>query len=272
MLKTRLITGLILAVLALLGIFYLPRTWFALVAAVVIILAAWEWTNMAGLSNITCKIGYCCMMAIGLTICYYLPHSWLLIIGVIWWLISFYIILSYAKKANQLTEKIFWNNTTYKTIIGFFILLPCWVGMLVVRDVTHGEIYFFYLILLISGADTGAYAVGRLFGKNKLIPAVSPGKSWEGFLGAIITGIILALMVALIWRIPFASWGTWFAMSIITVLASVLGDLNESLFKRLRGIKDSGTILPGHGGILDRIDSLTAAVPIFALGLIIYLY
>lgn len=129
----------------------------------------------------------------------------------------------------------------------------------------HGAKLVMLVCFLVWAADTGAYFSGKRFGKRKMAPAVSPNKTIEGLVG----GAVLAVMVtwggAALMDIPFVSWGSLLVIAVLTVIASVLGDLVESMFKRASGIKDSGSILPGHGGVLDRIDSLTAALPIFAL-------
>src|SRR5207302_1283767 len=126
----------------------------------------------------------------------------------------------------------------------------------------------FILLILIWAADTGAYFAGRAFGKHKLLPNVSPGKTWEGFFGAMLMTVIVMGFVVYFLNIPPNNWVPLFLLGFVTVIFSILGDLFESMLKRQAGIKDSGKILPGHGGILDRIDSLTSAAPIFALGVI----
>ena len=123
-----------------------------------------------------------------------------------------------------------------------------------------------YVFCLVWGADTGAYFAGRKFGKHKLAPSVSPGKTIEGFVGGLITTSILIVAVAIYRDLSAIRFVAFVGLSLLTVLASVLGDLLESMVKRQAGVKDSGNIFPGHGGALDRIDSLTAAAPLFALG------
>ena len=125
-----------------------------------------------------------------------------------------------------------------------------------------------YLFLLVWGADSGAYFVGRKFGRKKLAPNVSPNKSVEGLYGGVVTSMLIVIAVALLYlEMTWPELILFLTLSVITVFSSVLGDLFESMIKRRAGIKDSGRILPGHGGVLDRIDSLLAAAPIFAAGI-----
>ena len=126
-----------------------------------------------------------------------------------------------------------------------------------------GALWLLYIMILVWGADSGAYMFGKLFGKHKLAPKVSPGKTWQGFIGGLFTAGIISWGYSA-WANLDVSPSTLLLCSVIAALASVLGDLTESMFKREAGIKDSGHLIPGHGGILDRIDSLTAAVPVFA--------
>jgi phosphatidate cytidylyltransferase len=125
------------------------------------------------------------------------------------------------------------------------------------------------LMLLVWGADIGAYFFGRAFGKRKLAPRVSPGKSWAGFFGGLFTSVCIAAGLALYLQVPVSQLFVVLLCAAVVVLFSVVGDLTESMFKRQMGIKDSSQLLPGHGGVLDRIDSLTAAAPVFALLLLL---
>lgn len=138
-------------------------------------------------------------------------------------------------------------------------------------DHYQGAWWLLYVMFLVWGADSGAYMFGKLFGKNKLAPKVSPGKTWEGFIGGLITSALISWGFGL--YAPLAVVPTTLLVcSIVAALVSVLGDLTESMFKREAGIKDSGHLIPGHGGILDRIDSLTAAVPVFACLMLLVFY
>lgn len=131
-------------------------------------------------------------------------------------------------------------------------------------DSYYGAKLVLLVCLLVWAADSGAYFAGKSFGKRKMSPAVSPNKTIEGLIGGVITAIIIGWGAASAFNIQFESTSSMLGIFIATIIISVLGDLVESMFKRASGIKDSGTIIPGHGGILDRIDSLTAAFPVFA--------
>ncbi len=152
--------------------------------------------------------------------------------------------------------------------MGLLTLLPTWLALVYLRALPNGEWKIVFLLGLVAAADIGAYFSGSTFGRRKLAPSVSPGKSWEGFWGGLALSMLLALAVWwFCWRtLPLPAW---LLVVACTVLASVLGDLLESMIKRQRGVKDSGTLLPGHGGIMDRLDSISAAAPIFALGLLL---
>ena len=156
-------------------------------------------------------------------------------------------------------------------LFGWLTLLPTWVAFLVLRShdyqvsTYHGAQLLIFLFLLIWSADVGAYFVGKSLGKRKLLPNVSPGKTLEGFFGGIICACIMVSILGYMLNWTMEQYITAIAVTCLITTVSVLGDLNESMFKRQAGVKESGSILPGHGGILDRIDSLTATAPIFSL-------
>ncbi|SEH05941.1 phosphatidate cytidylyltransferase [Candidatus Venteria ishoeyi] len=179
-----------------------------------------------------------------------------------WWLLALFLVWQY--QFSKITQLI--NARWLKSLMGFLILLPTWFALSHLHQSRGGD-WLLFLLVLIWTADSGAYFAGRRWGKHKLAKRVSPGKTWEGVAGAVVSSLLLTLLW-LWWSnlaMPAALW--LLLLSVLTVLASILGDLLESLFKRQTGIKDSSQLLPGHGGILDRIDSLTAAAPIFVLGL-----
>ena len=187
---------------------------------------------------------------------YFSDMALLLWIGsIIAWLFSFYWVKAYPDYDG-------WYNSTLK-YIGFVLISAAVTAIFSVWQ--SSPWWLMYLFLLVWGADSGAYFVGRKFGKRKLAPNVSPNKSIEGLIGGVITAMIIVVAVEFIYLdLTFAQHVLFLVISILTVFSSVLGDLLESMIKRRAGIKDSGRILPGHGGVLDRIDSLLAAAPIFA--------
>ena len=158
---------------------------------------------------------------------------------------------------------VFWRAQIIRLILGVLVLVPTAIALIYLRDMSQGYWLVMAIVLLVASADVGAYFAGRAFGKHKLAPAVSPGKSWEGVLGGIIAAVIT--MNFLLWFLGEPNFVMATLLAIPTALISVVGDLFESMLKRHRGIKDSGKLLPGHGGILDRIDGLVAAAPMFAL-------
>lgn len=260
MLKQRMITAAWLAPLTLIGLFGLQGGAFALFTALIVLLGAWEWTNLAGVARQSARIALVAVMAV-LMLAMWLGGAalaaWPLWLAAIGWVVNLYWVTHYPNTAKQ------WQATSRRLLMGVWVLLPCWVGFNVLRD--SGAVWLLFVLLLVWTADIGAYFAGRRWGKNKLAPKVSPGKSWEGVYGGLAATLLLAIVFA-VWQ-PFNLMGG-VALVVITglvTLVSVLGDLLESMLKRYRDIKDSSQLLPGHGGVLDRIDSLTAAVPIFAL-------
>ena len=186
----------------------------------------------------------------------------LLTAACVWWAIALLWVKSYPASAAL------WGTVAMRVLMGFLVLVPAWLAVTYLRLLADGVYLILMLIALVAAADIGAYFFGRAFGKSKLAPAVSPGKSWAGFWGGMLCST--SLMAALWYLWPGGMSVALLPMMVlaaITVLASVLGDLLESMVKRHRGIKDSGNLLPGHGGFMDRLDSLTAASPVFTLGM-----
>ncbi|VDZ71896.1 CDP-diglyceride synthase [Atlantibacter hermannii] len=185
-------------------------------------------------------------------------------LSMFWWLAALVLVLLYPASAA------FWRRSKgLRLAFGLMTIVPFFWGMVALRgwhyDTNHyyGAVWLLYVMILVWGADSGAYMFGKLFGKHKLAPKVSPGKTWQGFIGGLFTAAIISWIYGEVVNLEVAP-STLLICSVVAALASVLGDLTESMFKREAGIKDSGNLIPGHGGILDRIDSLTAAVPVFA--------
>ncbi len=260
MLKQRVITALILLPLVLGAIFLLPSVGFAIAIAIPVLLGASEWANMMGLEDTSSRLPFIGLMALLMVVAFNVDSSALLVIACLFWLASFYFVRQYPKAVEQ------WASLPRMTVIGVMILSPAWIGLVRLQAQPNGSWLVMYVMLLVWGADTGAYFAGKRWGKTKMAPNVSPGKSIAGLIGGLVTTFVVAVWVAVGTNAAASLGLTTFMFLLIstcTVFASVEGDLVESMVKRHRGIKDSSNLLPGHGGVLDRIDSITAAVPVF---------
>ncbi|MGQ7274436.1 phosphatidate cytidylyltransferase [Marinobacter sp. V034] len=268
MLKTRVITALILAPIAIGCIFFLPPLGFALFTGIIISIGAWEWANMAGLTQQVARVAYAAVTAL---ILFWLLHATansVLIGSAVWWCVALLLVRSYP------AGSALWSPIVVRLVMGLLVLVPAWVGLNHLRSgqfqlasLDNNLLLLLYVFCIVWVADIGAYFAGRAFGKAKLAPRVSPGKSWAGVWGGLAAVIALAVIVGLVIGCDLQSGALLVVISVVTGAVSVLGDLLESMLKRFRGIKDSSQLLPGHGGIMDRIDSLTAAIPVFALGI-----
>jgi phosphatidate cytidylyltransferase len=259
----RVITAAILVPLVVLGIFYLPYAYFGIAVAIILSLAAWEWLSLAGLTVMWQRILYIGLLWWGFSIAQLLPDMLVLWISFFWWLYAFYLILCYPNIAKTIT-----NKWLVRCVMGFFVFIPCLQALMLLQK--RSPLYVLFVLVIVWSADTGAYLIGRKWGKRKLSPQISPHKTIEGLLGGIGSAMAVAIIFGSITRVAFSKWWLWAILVILVTLFAVIGDLFVSVLKRLAGVKDSGQWLPGHGGILDRIDSLTAAIPIFALGLLIF--
>lgn len=272
MLIHRILAAIVLIPLVIVVLFFVPLSVFSLTVILVCGLAAWEWAQFLNISNKYLKSIFALSIVILLSLLYFIPNSVelkiklytvILFLSVIWWLIALFLVVSYP-----VTAKYWGNSVVIKLLFAFFTLVPFFIGMAKLRSINYnsnfytGAIWLLYVFMLVWATDTGAYFVGRAFGKRKLAAKVSPGKTLEGFIGGFIFAIGLSVIVYMINQFDIA-FSVFFISSLLAILVSVLGDLTESMFKREAGIKDSGHLIPGHGGILDRIDSLTAAVPVF---------
>lgn len=251
------------------GVFLLPAPQFGVFIGAIATIAAWEWANMAGISQPAGRFIYAAIVALALlataSLISHEPAYRALFLAVAggWWLLALLFVLRYPNLTGL------WSARSIRAVIGFCVLIPMWVGFMVLKQSAHDSLLILYLMFLIWGADTGAYFAGKRWGKSKLAPQVSPGKSWAGFWGGLVTALLVALVFAYyihnyIKPLDSTSFLSLILISTLTMFSSVLGDLLESMFKRFRGIKDSSSLLPGHGGVLDRIDSMSAAVPVFA--------
>ena len=272
MLKERIITAVLLAPVIVGGIVFLPSGVMALVFGIFVLIGAWEWAGLAGWLDWPLRLAYGAAIGTGLFLVYQaLTSPWqraflggMGVLALLWWTVALYWVVDYTQGGRGIP----WRKGVLG-VAGFLILVPPWT-FLVAMDGYGGPYLVIALMLLVWAADIAAYFAGRAWGRRRLAARVSPGKTWEGVLG----GLLAATLIGGAYSMFFAKdtgmpgmLAQFAFLGCITAAFSVLGDLFESLAKRQAGVKDSGHLLPGHGGVLDRIDSLTAAAPVFTLGL-----
>jgi phosphatidate cytidylyltransferase len=263
MLRTRVLTGLVLGTLLLLGLFLLPPLWAVLAFGLVFTIGAWEWAGFGALRGPMARASYTLIIALVLLLSWRwtdAPDHLLILLGAacLWWVIAFFwLMLAPARHRPAVT-----------LVCGLVVLAPAFVALarlqISAHGFTSGPLLVLWLVLMVCAADIGAYFAGRAFGRRKLAPRVSPGKTIEGAVGGLLLVAVVAGSGALYFGLPTLAV-TAFGLGV--GIFSIVGDLTESMFKRAAELKDSGGILPGHGGMLDRLDSVTAAAPLYALGL-----
>nr|WP_067292930.1 phosphatidate cytidylyltransferase [Marinobacterium profundum] len=264
MLKQRLLTALVLAPLTLAGVFLLPLPGFELFVAAAMLLGAWEWSQLAGFERLVSRLAFSSGLGVLIGLCIVIKPlvsvPVLMLLSVLFWLVALYWVVSYPGVN-------IWRARGSRLAIGYLVLISSWFALVELKRLDQGGVLILLLLLLVWASDIGAYISGKAWGRNKLAPNVSPGKTREGLWGGLLCCILVGAVYGLTRELPLLQLVYLVVLSLCTGLASVLGDLFESMLKRHQGIKDSGCMLPGHGGVLDRIDSLTAAAPVFVLGM-----
>jgi len=266
--KQRVITAVVLVLGLLALLFNLSPLSFSLVVAPIVLLAGWEWANLIGLQGKRHKLAYLGLLALGLAVAGFTLNLFgrldmslgqnLCLAASVLWAVIFLWVQGYPSSA------ILWSPKPILGLLGLVLLSITWVAIALIIHQPHGAWLLLFAIAVVALADIGGYVAGNLFGKHKLAPLVSPGKTWEGFAGGILLQCILIASMTSFMPEKITT-GMLLALVIPVSLYSVLGDLFESMVKRHGGVKDSGNILPGHGGVLDRIDGLIAALPLFIL-------
>lgn len=269
MLKRRVITALILIPLFVGIVFALPSYLVAAVFAAVALGGAWEWGGLLPLYSRAERLLLVSGVLNVMWFVYLFSASsffviTILVLAVLWWCVAAWWIGQF-----QVGQDIPFGRYVERDVtIGMLTLVPAWLALYALHaDPLFGPRYVVFLFVLIWVADSGAYFIGRRFGRSKLAHLVSPGKTWEGAAGALGVAILIAWVGVLTLGIGSEMRLQFMLLCAVTVMFSIVGDLFESMIKRRAGVKDSGTLLPGHGGVLDRIDSLTAAGPVFLCGL-----
>ncbi len=259
-LRQRILTAVVLVVVLLAVLLWLPPWATVAVITLVVLAGAWEWSAflVAGRSPVL-RVAYVLLIAMLLYGVWRFSsvqgRELILIVAVLWWLAAFVWIALAPRRVAP------WAAAA----AGVLALIPSWLALVRLRLLSpHGEQWTLFVLLLVWVADIGAFFCGRRFGRIRLAPDVSPGKTWEGVLGGTAVSALVAVGGSLWFRVPLV---TFLPLCLAAVGFSIVGDLTESLLKRSAGVKDSGSIFPGHGGVMDRIDSLTAAAPVLLLGL-----
>jgi phosphatidate cytidylyltransferase len=260
-LRTRIITAAVLIAVLLGVVLWLPPVATIVALTLVVLAGAWEWSAFLRDPGMLPRIGY--VILIGAL----LPLSWrltaasggrtlVLSLAMLWWLGALLWIIFAPHRAAR------WSAA----LAGICALVQAWVALVRLRvDLPRGPEWMLFVLLLVWVADIGAFFVGRRFGHTRLAPEVSPGKTWEGVLGGTAASALVAVAGSEWFNVPLI---LFVPLCLVAVAFSIVGDLTESLLKRFAGLKDSGTLFPGHGGVMDRIDSITGAAPVLFFGLL----
>ena len=280
MLKQRIITAISLVIGLIAATTQLSLFNFTLFISLVVVLASWEWSGFIGLNESSAKLTYSLTIAAMIIGLYFILDistrdssvdfvraSILLGLGLLFWILMVFVLAGYPENKSA------WNNESKIACMGMLALVPSWVGLVVLKSLEEAGLLVLALVILVAAVDIGAYFAGVNFGSRKLAPNLSPKKTWEGVWGGF--ALCAVISVAMIWAansyfldLTSAQMVVLFFLAPLTTFFSVIGDLLESMLKRNQNIKDSGRLLPGHGGILDRIDSLVATAPPFVLLLV----
>jgi phosphatidate cytidylyltransferase len=261
-LRTRVATALVLAIALFTVLFALPPWAGTVFFCAALLVGAWEWAQFAGIRSPLGRVGYLLVTAAFGVLTWQSTRApaelhGLLLVACAWWAVALAWLCLKPGAVSPLAAG----------LAGQLVLVPTAISigrLLEGSSIAPGAALLLCMLLLVWAADIGAYFAGRAFGRLKLAPAVSPNKTWEGVIGGVLFAALVAVGEARYLGLPAVPY---LGLGLVVVCASIIGDLTESMFKRTAGLKDSGALLPGHGGVLDRVDSITAAAPFYVLGL-----
>jgi phosphatidate cytidylyltransferase len=250
------------------AVYYLPTPYLAAAVAAILLAGLWEWSALAGLTEKIPRSLYVAGNALMM-----LALAWgsgrglfglklISLIGALWWIFVCLWLwrFEFAKADTSI-------NRSIKLLAGSLCVIPAWCALAWLHGSSSvGPRWALFALAIAWAADSGAYFAGVRYGKTKLAPRISPGKSWEGVIGGVVAILLLAIASTPLLGLFWSELGWLLLLTIITMIFSVVGDLFESLMKRHSGFKDSSDLIPGHGGLMDRLDSLLAVLPIFVIG------
>lgn len=265
MLEARIVAGLVLAPLGIAAILLLPHPSFALLAAAIFAGGAWEWSQLAGIDGVPARVAYTALVTVSIAGLWWLGSQQLAVAailagGVIWLLAGLWLTRFRTGQSAQGATR--W----VKAAFGWFILVGCFAAIVALHGLPgNGPRWALAVLATVWITDTAAYFSGRAFGRRKLAPRISPNKTWAGAVGAFCAAMLFIGGALYVLAGDAVSAWAVILLGLATTAFAMIGDLFVSLLKRHRGIKDTGRLIPGHGGILDRFDSVLAAVPVFVL-------
>jgi phosphatidate cytidylyltransferase len=259
-LRKRIVTAVILAAILVSIVLLLPPVATLVLLTVLVLAGGWEWSAFLRAPGVVVRSAYVAFLAMMMPVVWYATETSqgltiVLAAAVVWWLVALLWIVFAPQRVSSGSA----------ALAGVLSLLPAWLALMRLRrDLDHGAEWMLFTLILVFAADIGAFFAGRRYGRLRLAPTVSPGKTWEGVLGGAAAGVLMAVAGSAWFGVPLY---TFLPLCLAAVGFSIVGDLTESLLKRFAGLKDSGTLFPGHGGVMDRIDSVTGAAPVLLFGL-----
>lgn len=259
----RILTAIPLIILVLLAIFYTTPRAFAVISAIIFLYGAFEWGRLVGFSK-KGQVLYFLITLILFILAGFVNALFVLTLSAIWWLVVPGILFRFQQRR----PTAHWQHPYIHAAIGTLTLLACWLGFNILRLSPAGSWLVLFNLLIVWASDSGAYFIGRKWGRHLLAPGISPKKTLEGFIAALLASLLTALICGILLGFTALPLLKFTIIGLITGALCVVGDLYESMVKRIYNVKDSGAIFPGHGGLLDRIDGLLAATPFFTLGAI----
>ncbi|MDE0349264.1 MAG: phosphatidate cytidylyltransferase [Gammaproteobacteria bacterium] len=259
MLRQRIVTALVLAAVVVGGVVFLPVGAFALFVLVLAIPGLYEWAALSGFHGAVSKVGYTLAGAVVLALLWVASAVWPIVLAVaaLFWVLAAALVVSFPA-GRPIAARRLWM-----AFAGAPVFAGAWLGLVALKQHESGHWFILWMFVLVWAADSGAYFAGRAFGRRRLAPQVSPGKTWEGAFGGTALAVVAASAMA--WGLGWRPLSGWVVLAVGLAVVAIVGDLFESAVKRARDVKDSGGLLPGHGGVLDRIDSTVAVAPVLAV-------